>query len=57
VTIAGRRAEVIYSGLAPGRVGVYQINAVVPADAPGGVQTLVVSANGISAPNVTIPIE
>ncbi len=57
VTIGGKRAEVIYSGLAPGRVGVYQINVIVPPDSAAGVQTVAVSANGIEAPGVAIPVE
>ncbi len=57
VTIGGKPAVVAYAGLAPGRVGVYQINAIVPLDSPGGVQTLAITANGIEAPNVTIPVE
>ena len=36
VTIGGRNATVLYAGLAPGFVGLYQVNAVVPADAPVG---------------------
>ena len=30
--IGGRNAEVLYSGLAPGLFGVYQVNARVPAE-------------------------
>jgi uncharacterized protein (TIGR03437 family) len=36
VMIGGRQATVQYSGLAPGFVGLYQINAVVPASTPEG---------------------
>jgi uncharacterized protein (TIGR03437 family) len=37
VTIGGRNARVTYAGAAPGSVqGLYQINAVVPEDAPSG---------------------
>jgi uncharacterized protein (TIGR03437 family) len=38
-----------FSGLAPGFVGLYQVNAVVPADAPAGIQPLVVSIGGVSS--------
>lgn len=38
VTIGFSRAEVIFSGLAPGLAGVYQVNAKVPSDAPLGAQ-------------------
>jgi uncharacterized protein (TIGR03437 family) len=36
VMIGGRQATVQYSGLAPGFVGLYQINAVIPAGTPEG---------------------
>ena len=36
VTIGGRQAVVEFSGLAPGFVGLYQINARVPPDTPEG---------------------
>src|SRR5262249_35239472 len=38
VTIGSSRAEVLFSGLAPGQVGVYQVNARVPMGAPAGTQ-------------------
>jgi uncharacterized protein (TIGR03437 family) len=36
VMIGGRQATVQYSGLAPGYVGLYQINAVIPTGTPEG---------------------
>jgi len=36
VEIGGAPLTVLYAGLAPGEVGVYQINATVPPDAPEG---------------------
>ncbi len=36
VDLGGVAAEVTYSGLAPGLIGVYQINASVPANVPTG---------------------
>ncbi|MDQ6662927.1 MAG: S8 family serine peptidase, partial [Acidobacteriota bacterium] len=49
VTIAGRPAQVLFSGLAPGFVGLYQINAIVPSDAPTGTQPVVITTNGIDS--------
>ncbi len=36
VSIGGRPAQVLFSGLAPGIVGLYQVNVTVPNDAPTG---------------------
>ena len=57
VTIGGRRADVQFSGLAPGFVGLYQLNVSVPADAPTGVQPVVVTANGIASKPANMPVE
>ena len=47
VTLGGVSLGVEYAGLAPGEVGVYQINAIVPASAPQGLSVpLVVSQGG-----------
>lgn len=50
VTVGGRPAEVLFSGLTPGVVGLYQLNVRIPADAGAGVQPVVVSVNGVSSP-------
>jgi len=57
VTIGGKPAEVLFSGLTPGFAGLYQVNARVPADAPVGdaVEVLLEAANQTSAP-VTMAI-
>jgi len=49
VTIGGIRCSVLYSGLAPGLVGVYQINAIVPAGLSIGNQALQIVISGISS--------
>ena len=57
VTIGGAPAAVSYSGLAPGEVGVYQINAIVPAGVTGNAVPVVVTlGNGISN-TVTVAIQ
>jgi uncharacterized protein (TIGR03437 family) len=57
VTIGGQRAEVLFSGLSPAIVGLYQVNARVPAGAASGLQPLVVTANGIVSKSAMIPIQ
>ena len=61
VTIGGMEAAIAYQGQAPGFVGLYQVNARVPASvAPGDAVPLVLTQNGIVAnPDqpVTIPVQ
>jgi len=58
VTIGGKTAQVQFSGLAPGFVGLWQINAVVPADVtPGNAVSLTVAAGGQTSNTVTIAIQ
>jgi uncharacterized protein (TIGR03437 family) len=44
VTVAGVPAAVFYSGLAPGLAGVYQVNVLLPAGAPGSFDVTVEAA-------------
>ena len=45
VFIGGQPAPVFFSGMAPGLVGVYQVNAAIPAGAPAQLE-IVVNAGG-----------
>ena len=55
VTFGGMKAYVLFSGLAPGYVGLYQVNAVVPlAVLNGNVLTVVLSIGGAQSNMVTI---
>jgi uncharacterized protein (TIGR03437 family) len=57
VSIGGQAAQILYSGLAPGFVGLYQINAVVPLDAlQGDAVPVTVSVNGAVSNTATIAI-
>ncbi|MBZ5586117.1 MAG: hypothetical protein LAQ30_28800, partial [Acidobacteriia bacterium] len=49
--------EVEFAGLAPGLVGVYQVNSRVPADAPAGVQDLVISAGAEAGPAAKVSVQ
>lgn len=57
VTIGGSTAQVIFSGLAPGFVGLYQVNATLPSNAPTGSQPLAVTIGGVAAPPVNITVQ
>lgn len=57
VLIAGRPAQVEYSGMAPSLVGVYQINARVPADAPSGILPVTVTIGGVTSKATSLPVE
>jgi uncharacterized protein (TIGR03437 family) len=56
VTLAGTACDVQFAGLAPGFVGVYQVNFRVPGSALSGTQDLVVSAGGVGSPPVKVPV-
>lgn len=58
VTIGGVLAEVIFSGLAPPFVGLYQINAKVPENAPSGLAVgVVLTIGGIQSNVVTMAVQ
>jgi uncharacterized protein (TIGR03437 family) len=51
VSIAGRDAPVLYAGAAPGLVnGAFQLNVMVPTDAPSGQAAIVVNVSGQDSP-------
>lgn len=56
VTVGGVPATVLYSGLAPGFVGLYQINIQVPDNAPSGNASLVLSMGGTETAPMAIPV-
>ena len=53
VTVGGVQAEVLFSGLAPGWIGLYQIHFTVPAG-PSGSVPVVVEVAGAASNSVTI---
>ena len=56
MTIGGVQAQISYSGLAPGFVGLYQINAVVPSGLTTGNQPVIITVNGTQSSIALLPI-
>jgi uncharacterized protein (TIGR03437 family) len=51
-------AVTTFSGLAPGLVGLYQVNAIVPADVtPGNAVPIYITVNGTESNIVTIAVQ
>lgn len=49
VLIGGQQAAVSYSGLAPGYVGLYQVNVTVPTGISAGAQSLTIAIGGATS--------
>ncbi|MBI4442797.1 MAG: hypothetical protein HY649_05415 [Acidobacteria bacterium] len=59
VRIGGTNAALLFCGLAPGFVGLYQLNVEVPADAPSGLADLAIIETTVGEPSNTVklPVE
>ena len=57
VKIGGVPATVIFSGLSPGSVGLYQVNVTLPANTPTGSQDLIVSIGGATSIATKLPVQ
>ena len=58
VMIGGIAAQVLFSGMAPGWVGLWQINAEVPPDVtPGSVVPLQIIVGGVASNTATIAVQ
>jgi uncharacterized protein (TIGR03437 family) len=57
VSIGGVQAEVLYSGLTPGLLGLYQVNVRVAESVPPGTQLLSVTVGGMRSNEVKVRIE
>ena len=57
VTIGNLPANVLFSGLTPGSIGLYQIDVEVPVNAPSGLQPVVISENGVNSQPANLPVQ
>ena len=57
LTIDGDPAAILFAGLQPGTVGIYQINFTVPASAKNGDLALVLSQDGQPANATVLPVK
>jgi len=57
VTIGGVTASTAYSGLAPGFVGLYQINAIVPSGLGAGSKPVVITMGTIASSPALLPVQ
>jgi uncharacterized protein (TIGR03437 family) len=58
LTIAGVAVnDISYSGLAPGFVGLYQINAAVPSGLAAGDQPVIITMNGTQSAIALLPVK
>jgi uncharacterized protein (TIGR03437 family) len=56
VNFGSQQAQVLFSGLAPGFAGLYQVNVVVPAGLTGN-QQVTVAIGGTTSPAATLPLK
>jgi uncharacterized protein (TIGR03437 family) len=56
VFLGGRQLTVLYNGLAPGFAGVWQIDVMIPADAPTGPDLALTVVNGIVSNPVSVSV-
>ena len=57
VTIGGQPAAAHFAGLAPGFVGLYQVNVQVPAGVSSGTQEVEIINNNVPANSVTLAVQ
>jgi uncharacterized protein (TIGR03437 family) len=57
VTIDGQAAQVIFSGLTPGGIGLYQINLLVPASAKAGKLPVIIKQGTVSSNQTTLLVQ
>jgi uncharacterized protein (TIGR03437 family) len=57
VAVDGKAASVLFAGLTPGFIGLYQINFQVPTDAQSGDRKLEIFQGGMTANTSVLPVQ
>jgi uncharacterized protein (TIGR03437 family) len=57
VTVGGVPVFVQFAGVAPGLIGLAQVNIALPASIPTGIQPVVVTVGGVSSPPVNLQVQ
>jgi uncharacterized protein (TIGR03437 family) len=57
IMIGGRQATILFAGLSPGSVGLYQVILTLPMGLPSGDLPIVVTQNGVTANAATLPVK
>jgi uncharacterized protein (TIGR03437 family) len=57
LNINGGQYPLLFAGLTPGLVGLYQMNFQVPAGLPAGTITIVLTQGGASSNQTTLPYQ
>jgi uncharacterized protein (TIGR03437 family) len=57
VTIGGQSAQVLFSGMTPGYVGLYQVNVIVPNGISTGVQQAIIAIGGVTSKTSNVQVQ
>ncbi len=57
LTLNDRQIQLLFAGLTPGLVGLYQINMQVPADLPSATYNLAVAQKGVISNTTSLPVK
>jgi len=56
-TIGGAQVFIQFAGVAPGLIGVTQVNLLIPASVPTGLQPVVITINGVPSNPALVTVE
>jgi uncharacterized protein (TIGR03437 family) len=56
VFLGGQQMQVLFSGLAPGLVGLWQIDIAIPSDGPSGSMLPLLVESGLRSNSITVAV-